>query len=178
MRGLVVALVALLQAPAFAQTLLVGAGMGAVWERRAPVAPAKDWFHADRPAFAAFLGLPVDAETVVRLERVELPRDVVWGGERWEARLAGWTLGVDYLLPGTWGQALVAAGVGSYRLDLAAASPPAGLEDTRFGWYAKLGEWFPLTKRVLFGAEVAYHRTNHRGSPQLLAASAGLVLRF
>jgi len=178
MRSPLVGLMALLQAPAFAQALYVGAGAGAVWEWRAPVAPAKNWFHADRPAFQGFLALPVEEETVIRLERVELPRDVVWGGERWEARLAGWTLGVDYILPGIWGQAVVAAGVGSYRLDLAAIAPPAGLEDTRFGWYAKVGEWFPLTKRLLLAGEVAYHRTNHRGSPQLLAAFGALVVRF
>lgn len=162
----------------WAQTLYLGAGLGAVWERKAPVAPQKEWFHSDRPATAFFLALPVEEGTLVRVEKLDLPRDVAWQGEPWEARLSAWTLGVDYVLPGVWGQALVAAGVGAYRLDLAARVPPRGLEDTRFGWYVKVGEWFALSKRWLFAAEVAYHRTNHSRQPQLLTASGALVIRL
>lgn len=162
----------------WAQALYLGAGLGAVWERNAPVAPQKEWFHSDRPATTLFAALPVEEGTLIRLERLDLPRDVVWQAETWEARLAGWTLGVDYLLPGIWGEALVAAGVGAYRLDLAARVPPRGLEDTRFGWYVKIGEWFSLSKRWVFAAEVAYHRTNHSGQPQLLTASGALVFRL
>jgi len=168
----------LLSAVARGQNLFLGGGAGAVWERQAPVAPGKEWFHPHRPAYLGFAAVPVDEDTRLRLEWVELPRDVVWAGEAWEARLVGWTLGVDYLLPGVWGQALFAAGLGSYRLDLAAQAPPAGLEDSRFGWYAKVGEWFPLTRRLTLALEVAYHRTNHPGSPQLVVGSGALVVRF
>ncbi|MGC8915703.1 MAG: hypothetical protein ACP5NF_01835 [Thermoanaerobaculum sp.] len=169
---------ALLAASAWGQTVYLGAGVGAVWERHAPVAPGKEWFHSDRTGESAFLALPVEEGTAFRVERVDLPRDVRWGGGRWEARLAGWTAGIDYFLPGVWGKALVAGGLGAYRLDLAARTPPEGLEDTRFGWYLKVGEWFSVTRRLTFAAEVAYHRTNHRGQPQLLTASGLLVLKF
>ncbi len=161
----------------WAQAVYLGAGAGAVWERRAPVAPFKEWFHADRPATSFFVALPLDEGTLFRLEKVDLPHDVRWQSLNWKARLSGWTAGVDYFLPGVWGQALVSAGVGTYRLDLAARVPPKGVEDTRFGWYLKVGEWFSLTKRLQFAAEVAYHRTNHAGQPQVLAASGALVFK-
>lgn len=178
MRGWWLAVTLVAATSASAQSLFLGAGAGTLWERRSPLAPEKDWRHSDRPALFAFAAVPIDEDTHVRLERMELPRDVVAGGEVWRGRLAGWAVGVDYFLPGVWGRALVAAGLGSYRLDLTARRPPAGVEDTRFGWYLKVGEWFALSKRFTLAAEVAYHRTNHRGSVQLLQASGALVARF
>lgn len=179
MRGLrLIPFLLLFGALSWAQALYLGAGAGAVWERRAPVAPHKEWFHSDRQATSFFLALPVEEGTLFRVEKLDLPRDVSWQGMTWEARLSGWTAGVDYFLPGVWGQALVGAGVGAYRLDLAAKTPPRGVEDTRFGWYVKVGEWFTLTRRLQFAAEVSYHRTNHAGQPQLLTASGALVFKL
>lgn len=179
MQGLrLVPVLLLFAAWGWSQTVYLGAGAGAVWERRALVAPQKEWLHPNRQALSLFVALPVEEGTLLRIEKVDLPHDVRWQSLRWEARLSGWTAGVDYLLPGVWGQAVVSAGVGAYRLDLAARVPPKGLEDTRFGWYLKVGEWFAVTRRLQFAAEVAYHRTNHAGQPQLLTASGALVFKL
>ncbi|MCS7182501.1 MAG: hypothetical protein NZ869_05255 [Thermoanaerobaculum sp.] len=161
-----------------AQTFFAGGGIGAVWERHAPVAPAKEWFHTTEAGESFFVAVAIDDETLLRVERTDLPRDVMVRGTRWEARLAAWAVGVDYLLPGVFGQAVVAAGVGSYRLDLAARIPPPGVEDSRFGWYLRVGERFRLSRRFFLAAEVSYHRTSHPGSPQLLAAFGSLVASF
>lgn len=167
-----------LTGPVFAQTLFLGAGAGTLWEKSVSGEQKNRWRHEDRWALGVFAAFPVDSDTRVRLEAVRLPRHIMVAGERFWASLEGLTLGVDYLLVGVFGQAIFGAGLGSYRLQLERGSPPSGLEGNDFGWYVRVGEWFPVHRRLSFAAEASYHRTSHRGSPQLLVASASLVMRF
>ncbi|MGQ9751346.1 MAG: hypothetical protein ACUVRE_01665 [Thermoanaerobaculaceae bacterium] len=167
-----------LPGPVFAQTLLLGAGAGTLWEKSTPGEQKNRWHHGDRWALGVFAAFPVDSDTRVRLEGVKLPRQITVAGERFRVTLEGLTLGVDYLLLGVFGQTVFGAGLGSYRLHLDRGSGPSGVEGNDFGWYVRVGEWFPVHRRVSFAAEATYHRTSHRGSPQVLVASASLVVSF
>lgn len=168
----------LLVGPVLGQTLLLGAGVGTLWEKNSFGAQENPWRHGDRWALGVFVAFPVDSDTRVRLEGVRLPHDIPLTGQRFRASLEGLTLGVDYLLLGVLGQTLFGAGVGSYHLNVESGSPPSDFEGNDFGWYLRVGEWFPVSHRLFFVAEASYHRTSHKGSPQLLVASASLVMRF
>lgn len=162
----------------FAQTLFLGAGAGTLWEKSTHGEQGNRWRHGDRWALSVFAAFPIDSDTRVRLEGVKLPRQITVAGERFRASLEGLTLGVDYLLLGVFGQTVFGAGLGSYRLHLERGSPPSGIEGNNFGWYVRVGEWFPVHRRLSFAAEATYHRTSHKGSPQVLVALASLVMRF
>ncbi len=69
-------------------------------------------------------------------------------------------------------------GSGSYKLDLKAKNPPAGVEETKLGWYLGLGEWFGLTPRTRVTVEIAMHRTQHLERPQIVTANLGLAWRW
>lgn len=172
-------LVALLWAGAAgAQTYWLGAGAGTSWEYEADTAPGHTLLHGNGVAPSVFAALALNDDTLIRLRGFRLPRETSSGGMAWPGHLRGLTLGVDYLMTGGIGTAVISGGLGAYRLDLDARTPPPGIEQTRLGWYLGIGEWFTITRHLQAILEVTYDRTSHVGTPQMLTATGGLACTF
>jgi hypothetical protein len=161
-----------------AQVLWVGGAAATTWEVDAAWAGNERFAASDEIAPVLFVAFPLSDETFVRLQGADLPRSITSGGEAWDGRLRALTLGVDYFFRGTFGQTLLSAGVGSYRMDLEATQPPLGSETAEFGWYVGIGEWFQLLNSTWVTAEIAMHRTNHDDTPVVISAALGLSVSF
>lgn len=176
-RWMIVALV-LVCAPAVqAQVLWVGAGTGTSWEWQAETAPDQDFLHASDQALAGFVAMPLAEDTLLRLRVGDIQHDLRLATEDVSGTLRGYTLGVDYFVPGVIGEALFSAGFGAYEMR------PKGdrhddLKERKFGWYFGVGEWFTVTRRTRVTAEVIMHRTNNLGTPVLVTLNAGLAFSF
>ena len=157
------------------QVAWVGASWGGSWEWQAPSAPNTNFLHSSDGAPAVFLALPLDSNTLFRLKAAELPHIEVIDGVNWPGRYRAYTAGIDYLMDGTFGQSLVSAGLGSYRLELKGKNPPAAFNDSKLGWYVGVGEWFPVTRRARVTAEIAMNRTQHSDRPTILTANVGVA---
>jgi len=96
----------------------------------------------------------------------------------WPGKLRAYTVGIDYIFKGAFGQTLISGGIGDYSLELQAKSPPDGVEQWRFGWYLGVGEWFQLSRRWRLTAEVKMHRSENYGNPIVVTALAGLAFAF
>ncbi|MEW6336525.1 MAG: hypothetical protein ACOY3Y_05480 [Acidobacteriota bacterium] len=161
-----------------AQIVWVGAEAGTTWEYEADTAPDKTFHYADTVSPSGFVGLKIGNDVALRLRYLDVPHDVVSGGEAWPGKVRAWTIGVDYFFPGIVGKAHYSAGVGSYRLDLEAAQPPEGIEDTTFGWYLAVGEWFRVGRRLQATMELTMDRSSLEGTPVTLGVWAGLAFGF
>ena len=157
------------------QVAWVGASWGASWEWQAPSAPNQDFLHSPDGAPAAFVAFPITNDTLFRLQAADLPHVTVIDGVGWPARYRAYTAGIDYLMDGRLGTSVLSAGVGSYKLDLKARRPPAGVEETNVGWYVGVGEWFPVTRRTRVTAEIAMHHAQGAERSQILTANLGLA---
>jgi hypothetical protein len=157
------------------QVAWFGASWGASWEWQASSAPGTNFLHSPDGAPSAFIALPLNDDTLFRLKAADLPHIKVIDGVGWPGRYRAYTGGIDYLMNGTFGQAVVSAGLGSYRFDLKAKNPPAGSNDSKFGWYVGVGEWFTLTRRSRVTAEIAMNRTEHDEKPMIFTANVGLA---
>lgn len=157
------------------QVAWLGASWGGSWEWQAPSAPSTNFLHSSDGAPAVFLALPLSHDTLFRLKAAELPHIRVIDGVDWPGRYRAYTAGIDYLMPGTFGQASVSAGLGSYRLELKAKNAPAGFNDSKLGWYVGVGEWFTLTRRTRVTAEITMNRTQHDDRPTIFTANMGLA---
>jgi hypothetical protein len=174
-----VALVAITSAGAAnGQILWTGLAGGRSWEWQAQTASNQDWQYNNSLASAAFVAFVIDEGTLLRFRAADVPHDVAIDGVGFPGRLRAYTVGVDYLLPGVFGNALFSLGFGSYRQYLAARRPPAGYDQAKLGWYGGVGEWFPLTRRTRVTAEITMHRTPHQGGTTVVTATAGLALNF
>ncbi len=169
--ALVVTVVAIagMAGPAGAQVAWLGAAGGASWtwdgERSSLV-------RGDDLALNLFVGIPLDRDALLRLRGAELP---LGGSHGATMRAVG--LGVDYFFPGVVGEALVSAGVGGYRLNLAGPQPAgSGDESWELGWYLGVGEWFALSRRTRLTVELTWERTRHPGSLTMVAATAGVAV--
>jgi hypothetical protein len=160
------------------QVLWAGVAAGTSWEWQAPTAPEQNFLHSSDGAPSAFVAFPVDADTFVRLQASDLPHEVVISGLGWPGRLRAYTVGVDYFFPDAFGRAVMSAGLGSYDLNLKAKHAPPGVEESKFGWYFGVGEWFELTRRSRVTVEVRMHRSSHADGPIIVAATAGLAVSF
>ncbi|HVN74793.1 MAG TPA: hypothetical protein VMT19_00650 [Thermoanaerobaculaceae bacterium] len=158
-----------------AQVAWVGAGWGGSWEWQAPSAPDRTFLHSRDGVPSVFLALPIDVDTVLRLQAAELPHVKRVIGSDYPGHLRAYTVGIDYLMPGVFGQALVSAGLGSYKFDLTGGQTLPGHEETKLGWYAGVGEWFTLTRRSRVTAEIAVHHSQHEDRPTIVTASVGLA---
>ncbi len=161
-----------------AEVMWAGLGVSTNWEFEPVSSPGDDWLHADELSPSLFVAFPVDDDTLFRVRAVDLPHDELLGGEVWAGSLTGVTAGIDYFLPGVFGEAVFSGGIGAYRLSLDADSPPPGVEGTRFGWYLGVGEWFQLSPRMRITTEVTWNRTSHRSRPRILQAGVGLAVSF
>ena len=157
------------------QVAWVGASWGASWEWQARSAPNTNFLHSSDGAPAAFLALLLTDDTLFRVKAAELPHIKVINGVSWPGRYRAYTAGIDYLMSGTFGQSFLSAGLGSYQLELKAKNPPAGLNDSKLGWYVGVGEWFPLTRRTRVTAEIVMNRTQHDERPTIFTANVGLA---
>ncbi len=160
------------------QVAWAGASWGTSWEWQAPSAPDRNFLHSSDGAPSAFVAFPVDSETLFRLGAADLPHVSMINGLGWPGRFRAYTAGIDYFTNDHFGQAVLSAGIGTYRRDLKAGSPPAGVEDTKFGWYVGVGEWFSLTRRWRVTTEITMHRTLHDEKPQIFTANAGLAFSW
>ena len=160
------------------QVLWAGLAAGTSWEWQAPTAPDQNFLHSTDGAPAAFVAFPIENDTLLRLQVCDLPHEVAINGLGWPGRLRSYTVGVDYLFPAALGQTLFSAGLGAYRLDLKSKHPPAGVEESRFGWYVGVGEWFTVTRRTRVTAELTMHRASFREPPIIVAATVGLAVSF
>lgn len=161
-----------------AQVLWVGGAAAKTWEVDAAWAGGDTFASGEGVAPIVFVSFPLYEDTLVRIQGVELPRSVAFGGEAWDGKLRGLTLGVDYVFTGTFGRTLLSAGVGSYRMELEAAQPPPDSEKAAFGWYVGVGEWFQLFRTTWLTTEIAMHRTNHEDTPVVVSAAVGLTVSF
>jgi hypothetical protein len=157
------------------QVAWMGVSWGASWEWQAPTSPDKNFQHSSDGAPAAFVAFPINDDTLFRLQAADLPHVTLIDGVAWPARYRAYTAGIDYLMDGTFGVSVLSAGFGSYKLDLKARRPPAGVEETKLGWYVGLGEWFSLTRRTRVTAEVRMNRTQNAERPQIFTANLGLA---
>jgi hypothetical protein len=179
MRWMCASLLALASASAASgQILWAGVAAGTSWTWQAPTAPDQNFLRGSGGAPAAFLAFPLEKDTLVRLQAADLPYEPVFDGVGWPGRLRAYTVGIDYMFDGIFGQALVSAGLGSYSLKLQAQQPPAGIEQTKFGWYFGVGEWFQISRRFRVTAEVKMHRSSQSDRPIVVAATAGLAFAF
>jgi len=179
MRWMCATLMALASASvASGQILWAGLAGGTSWTWQAPTAPNQNFLHNAGDASAAFLALPLDEDTLVRLQVADVPYEPVYDGVGWPGKLRGYTVGVDYIFKGTFGQVLISGGIGDYSLELQAKNPPDGVEQWSFGWYFGVGEWFQLSRRWRLTAEVKMHRTQNYGNPIVVTATAGLAFAF
>jgi hypothetical protein len=179
MRWTVAALLVLACASAASgQILWAGAAAGTSWEWQAPTAPDQNFLHSSDGAPAAFVAFPIDNETLLRLQVCDLPHDVMVDGQAWSGHLRGYTVGVDYMFPGVFGQTVFSGGLGAYQLDLKSHHPPAGVENTEFGWYLGVGEWFVVSRRARVTAQITMHRASFRDTPIIVAATGGLAFSF
>jgi hypothetical protein len=175
---LTAAAVLLIATAAHAQVVWVGAEGGVSWEYKPDTHPGKTWLQGHDNAYALFVGLPVDDDTVVRLSAFTIPHDTLYQDEAWQGSFRAYTVGVDYFVDGSFGRTVLSAGVGQYNLHAVAKNPPPDLEKGSFGWYLGVGEWFRLGRRTRITAEVTMHRPDSRDRPVLVAAMAGFALSF
>lgn len=185
MRYLGVAVAALLLAASAqaqlwqSRTMSVGAAGAVSWELSPDSRPDQDYLYNNSIMPSLFVGLPVMGDTLVRLRAFDLAREQVVGADTVDSRLRGVVVGVDYFMISTFGRTVFSGGIGSYLLDLEGS--PAGAEELEtwdFGWYVGVGEWVPMTKDVQLTFELAYHRTSHPGTPQMLSVGLGLAYSF
>ena len=163
---------------ASAQIVWVGASWGTSWEWQAPTSPNKDFLHSSDGAPSAFVAFPIDHSTLFRLQAANLPHVTVINGVGWPGHYRAYTAGIDYLIDDPFGRSLFSAGFGSYTFNLKAQRPPAGYQDTKFGWYVGVGEWFNLMRNLWATAEVRMNRTQHAERPQLFTANIGLAYNW
>ena len=179
MRWMCAALCALGTASAAnAQTAWVGASWGTSWEWKAASAPGTNFLHSSDGAPAAFFALRLDEDILFRLKAAEIPHAKMIDGVAWGGRYRAYTAGVDYIMNGTFGDAVVSGGLGSYQFEFKARNYPQGTNDSKFGWYVGVGEWFALTKRSRVTAEITMNRTQHAERPTLYTANVGLAIGF
>lgn len=164
--------------PASGQLVWGGIADGTSWEWQAKTAPGDNFTNSKSSAPAAFVAFPVSENTLFRISAADVPHDVLYGGVAWTGVLHAYTVGTSYLLPGTFGQAVLSAGFGSYHQHLIARRPPPGFDQTKLGWYLGAGEWFPLTWRTRVTAEITMHKTPHQGGTTVFTATAGLAAWF
>ncbi len=176
MRWTVAAVLALgVASAASGQVAWVGASWGASWEWQSAAAPDRSFYHSSEAAPAAFLAFPLEEDTLLRIRAAELPHVKVIDGVAWEGRYRALTAGIDYFLGGGLGKSVFSAGVGSYKLELKARQAPAGLDESKLGWYVGVGEWFVLSRHTRITAEVAMNRTQHDDRPTIVTANLGLA---
>lgn len=125
-----------------------------------------------------FLAMRLDEDVLLRLKAAELPHIQMIDGVDWPGRYRAYTAGIDYTFGSTFGQSLVSAGLGSYRLELKAKNSPSGSNDSKLGWYLGVGEWFTITRQWKVSAELAMNRTQHSEKPTIYTANVGLVFGF
>lgn len=179
MRWMVAALLTLtLASAASGQVLWAGLAAGTSWEWQAPTAPDQNFLHSTEGAPSAFVAFPLDDDTLLRLQACDLPHEIVINGLGWPGHLRGYTVGVDYMFSNQLGRSVVSAGFGAYHLSLKSKHPPAGVEQSKFGWYAGVGQWFRLSRRSRVTADLTMHRTSHADTPIIVAVTAGLALSF
>lgn len=179
MRPVLAALLFVLVAgTAGAQILWLGAEAGTTWEYKADTAPDDTFLYANTVSPSGFLALNLGENVALRMRYLDMPHDVAFGGEAWPGKIQAWTIGVDYFFPGIVGKAHYSGGVGSYRLDLEAAQPPEGIEDTTFGWYLAVGEWFRVSRALQATVELTMDRSSLEGTPVTFGIWAGLAYGF
>ncbi len=157
------------------QVLWGGVAAGTSWEWQAPTAPNQNFLHSTDSAPSAFVAFPVDQDTLLRLQVCDLPHEIVINGLGWPGHLRGYTIGADYFFTNALGESTFSAGLGSYKLNLKSAHPPAGYEQAKFGWYFGVGQWFRLSRRARVTADLTMHRTTHADTPTIVALTAGLA---
>jgi hypothetical protein len=160
-----------------AQFLWVGAGTGTSWEWKAQTAPDSNFLHASDQAPTGFVAFPIEDDTLVRLRVADMQHDLRLTTGDVEARIRSYTVGVDYLIDDSIGDATLSAGFGEYQLR------PKGdqhddLNEDKFGWYLGAGEWFTLSRRTRITADLNYHKTYNTGNPQFFTLTVGLALSF
>ena len=175
---LAVVILSVSAAAANAQVAWVGAGLGTSWEHNPKTAPDRTWLHRTADAPEIFAAFPLDDDTNIRVTASRVPYGVLHQGLVWDGSFRTITAGVDYFFPGTLGRFMFGGGLGQYTLDLAAKQPPAGLEESYFGWYLSTGEWFPVTRRSRITVELKMHRPSSPGHPTVVTAVAGFALGF
>ncbi len=178
MRTLLAVGVMFAAAAAGAQVGMLGAGAGLTYELHPEAFPGTDWRRGEDVSPVVSLFLNLSRDTSVRLQARDLSRTTRVGGVPWNGRFRAYTVGADYLLPGTFGETSFSGGVGAYRLDLAGEHAPEGIAGQEFGWYVAVGERFQLTPRTRLLGEIVLDRTGHRDSPTLLTANVLLAVVF
>jgi hypothetical protein len=160
-----------------AQTLWGGVGASTAWEWESKVNPEHRLSYTKGVSPSVFVALPISDDASLRFRAAEIRHDILYVNNVVEGRLRAYTVGVDYFLPGNFGQSVLSAGVGAYdmTLDLGLVKD---LEGMRLGWYLGVGEWFELTKRSRVIAEIELHRTENWGKPIIATASVGLAFWF
>lgn len=156
--------------------LVVGAAGATTWELQPESRPGQDSLHNTTIAPSLFVGLPVMGDTLIRFQASDRPHEQVVGDSVADSRLRGLTVGVDYFMVSTFGRTTFSGGIGTFKLDLE-GSPAGGdsLETWDFGWYAGVGEWIPVSRKLMLTLEFAYTQTAHPGRPQFASAALGLA---
>lgn len=178
MRVLVTTMLMLSATVAGAQVGVLGAGAGVTWELHADAAPDSDWHRGDDASPVLMVGANLGNDTVVRLQVRDLARTTLVGGAPWDGNIRAYTIGADYLFPGTFGETSFSGGIGAYRLNLAGATEPGDVETSEFGWYVAAGEWFRISRHGRLIGEIVMDRTGHPGTPTLITANVILALQF
>jgi hypothetical protein len=161
-----------------AQVLTVGAAGTITMEINPASRPGASTLSNNTITPSLFIGFPIEKDTIIRLQVVDLPHEQVVGNQVIDSRLRGVTVGVDYLMVSTFGRAVFSGGLGGYKLNLQGSNPPPGVESWDFGWYVGIGEWFPMSRRTQLTMELSYHNTTHSDKPQILSLAVGLAYTF
>lgn len=179
MRVACVLLVALAAAGAAdAQLLWVGGGASKSWEYDPVSEPDRSWLGSSGLNPTLFVGVPLADDTLVRLRAFDLPYRAPVGETVSDAHLRGVTAAVDYFFKGPLGETAFSAGIGSYQLDLSGVAPPPGVEGWEFGWFVGVGEWFTVTRQGRVIVDITMHKTQHPGSPAIVALAASFAVAF
>ncbi|HVT02024.1 MAG TPA: hypothetical protein VHL58_01460 [Thermoanaerobaculia bacterium] len=129
-------------------------------------------FHVNDPVREIFFSTDTDPATTLKLKVGHISLDENRDGVDITRRLDYVDVLVEYKLDEVWGSSGLFGGVGLYREDVASG------HDTDYGFSAGLNGTFPVTRRLAFLAEAAYHSARFKDRATFVTVTAGLKLNF
>lgn len=152
--------------PAAAEDTSVGLMLGAGQSVR------NGGFHVNDPVREIFFSTDTDPATTLKLKAGHISLDEKRDGADFTRRLDYVDVLVVYKLDQVWGSSGLFGGVGLYRQHLDSGS------DTNYGYTFGVDGTFPVTRRLAFLAEAAYHSARFQDRATFVTVTAGLKLNF
>ena len=163
-------LVLLVAAPAFAQSTSFGVLVGAA----SAVDDGFEDVDLSENVLEAFIATDIGFATELKLKAGQFEDTAFTVGDlREEGDLQFLTGVVEYRFDEVFGSTGLFLGGGMYRSDV------LGERDTEYGFVGGVNGHFPITRRVAFIAEIAYHNANFNpDNVELVSLSGGLRFGF